>query len=55
MYLKFYLGEDGKRVYTLQSKGPCGQCTLTAQPARFSPEDPYSKERIQLKKRFNLI
>ena len=37
MYLKFYLNDDGKRVYTLKSVSPEGKPTQSAHPARFSP------------------
>lgn len=55
MYLMFYLNEEGKRVYTLDKVAPNGQATISAHPARFSPEDKYSRERILIKKRFNLL
>ena len=34
---------------------PQGAPTMSAHPARFSPEDKYSRERIAMKKRFNLL
>nr|CAD7453586.1 unnamed protein product [Timema tahoe] len=34
---------------------PDGQPTKSAHPARFSPEDKYSRQRITIKKRFNLL
>jgi len=37
MYLKFYLNDDGQRVYTLKAIAPNGQPTQSAHPARFSP------------------
>jgi len=55
MYLKFYLNDDGKRVYTLKSVSPEGKPTQSAHPARFSPDDKFSKERITVKKRFGLL
>lgn len=56
MYLMYYLDEEGKRVYTLEKVSPTdGQATISAHPARFSPEDAYSRERILMKKRFNLL
>lgn len=55
MYLMFYLNDEGKRVYTLAKVAPNGQATVSAHPARFSPEDKYSRERIVMKKRFNLL
>lgn len=55
MYLMFYEDEEGKRVYTLNKVAPDGQATKSAHPARFSPEDKFSRERILMKKRFNLL
>ncbi|KAI1711123.1 nucleolar RNA-binding protein, nop10p family domain-containing protein [Ditylenchus destructor] len=55
MYLKYYLNEDKKRMYTLKKTDPNGHNTLSAHPARFSPEDKYSKFRIIIKKRFGLL
>nr|CAD7399352.1 unnamed protein product [Timema poppensis] len=39
----------------LQKVDPDGQPTKSAHPARFSPEDKYSRQRITIKKRFNLL
>lgn len=49
MYLRYYLDENGKRVYTLKSVLEDGSYTLNAHPARFSPDDKYSKERMECK------
>ncbi|NWW21303.1 NOP10 protein, partial [Falcunculus frontatus] len=46
MYLKFYLDEEGTRIYTLKGTDPQGRQTHSAHPARFSPEDKNSKYRI---------
>lgn len=46
MYLRYYLDESGKRVYTLKVVLDDGSYTLNAHPARFSPDDKFSKERI---------
>ncbi|KAJ8925867.1 hypothetical protein NQ315_009719 [Exocentrus adspersus] len=54
MYLMYYL-ENGKRVYTLNKTDPWGKPTLSAHPARFSPEDKYSKHRIIIKSRYGLL
>lgn len=51
----YYLDENGDRVYTLEKVGPDGKPTMTAHPAKFSPEDKYSRERITLKSRFGLL
>ncbi|VDN50218.1 unnamed protein product [Dracunculus medinensis] len=55
MFLRYYLDEEGNRVYTLKKLDPEGKETLSAHPARFSPEDKYSKYRIAVKKRFKLL
>ena len=34
---------------------PDGLPTLNAHPARFSPDDKFSAERIELKRRYNLL
>ncbi|KAK4219777.1 nucleolar RNA-binding protein [Rhypophila decipiens] len=57
MHLMFtpVLDANGKptaeRQYTLD-KIVDGKVTLSAHPARFSPDDKYSRERILLRKRF---
>ena len=51
MYLRYHLDDQGKRVYTFkyhednEDKTP----TLSAHPARFSPDDPYQKQRMACK------
>lgn len=55
MHLMFTLGEDGKRVYTLKKATEDGEITKSAHPARFSPDDKYSRHRVTLKKRFGLL
>jgi len=55
MYLMYYLDPCGKRVYTLAKVDPEGKPTLSAHPARFSPEDKYSRQRITVKTRFGLL
>ncbi|ODN05064.1 H/ACA ribonucleoprotein complex subunit 3 [Orchesella cincta] len=55
MHLMFYLDKNGDRVYTLKKEDPKGNPTISAHPARFSPEDQYSRERIIIKKRFGLL
>lgn len=54
MHLQVYL-VDGKRVYTLKKIDPEGTATLSAHPARFSPDDKYSRERVTLKRRFKVL
>jgi len=55
MYLMYYLDDSGKRVYTLAKVDPEGKPTFSAHPARFSPEDAYSRQRITIKSRFGLL
>lgn len=45
---------SGKRTYTLK-KVLEGKVTKSAHPARFSPDDKYSRHRVTLKKRFSLL
>ncbi|GLA62466.1 snoRNP complex protein [Aspergillus tubingensis] len=49
------LGPDGKRVYTLKKVTEDGRVTKSAHPARFSPDDKYSRHRVTLKKRYGLL
>ena len=55
MHLMYTLGLDGKRVYTLNKTTSDGEITKSAHPARFSPDDKYSRQRVTLKKRFGLL
>ncbi|KAJ5360212.1 H/ACA ribonucleoprotein complex subunit Nop10 [Penicillium concentricum] len=54
MHLMYTLTADGKRAYTLK-KVINGEVTKSAHPARFSPDDKYSRHRVTLKKRYNLL
>lgn len=48
------VGPDGKRAYTL--KKVCeGKVTKSAHPARFSPDDKWSKHRNLLRKRYGRL
>lgn len=51
----YYLDDEGNRVYTLKKTDPKGRPTMSAHPAKFSPEDKYSRQRVTLKKRFGLL
>jgi H/ACA ribonucleoprotein complex subunit 3 len=51
MHLMFYLNAEGKRVYTLKKETAEGKPTTSAHPARFSPDDKFSRQRVTLKKR----
>ncbi len=62
MYMRYYLNKEGKRIYSLQVnkkllqfKNEKGEFTLSAHPARFSPDDKFSHERILCKKRYGLL
>ncbi|XP_021433422.2 H/ACA ribonucleoprotein complex subunit 3 [Oncorhynchus mykiss] len=55
MFLQFYLNENGERDYTLKKVDLLGQPTSSAHPARFSPDDKFSRHRVTLKKRFGLL
>ncbi|PBP20151.1 H/ACA ribonucleoprotein complex subunit 3 [Diplocarpon rosae] len=54
MHLMYTLDSTGKRVYTLK-KVVTGEVTKSAHPARFSPDDKYSRHRVTLKKRYGLL
>ncbi|KAL5155196.1 Dolichyl-diphosphooligosaccharide--protein glycosyltransferase subunit 2 [Glycine soja] len=55
MYLQFYINDNGDKVYTTKKDSPLGLPTQSAHPARFSPDDKYSRQRVLLKKRFGLL
>nr|POE87282.1 h/aca ribonucleoprotein complex subunit 3 [Quercus suber] len=54
MHLMYTLDASGKRLYTLK-KVATGEVTKSAHPARFSPDDKYSRHRVTLKKRYGLL
>ncbi|KAI1001024.1 hypothetical protein K3495_g7174 [Podosphaera aphanis] len=54
MHLMYTLNDSGKRIYTLKKVVPSG-VTKSAHPARFSPDDKYSRHRVTLKKRYGLL
>jgi H/ACA ribonucleoprotein complex subunit 3 len=45
----------GNRTYTFAKEGPSGSATRSAHPARFSPDDKFSRHRVTLKKRFGIL
>ncbi|XP_043952885.1 H/ACA ribonucleoprotein complex subunit 3 [Gambusia affinis] len=55
MFLQYYLNENGDRVYTLKKATPEGLPTTAAHPARFSPDDKFSRHRVVVKKRFGIL
>ncbi|KAL2350648.1 ribosome biogenesis protein Nop10 [Cryomyces antarcticus] len=54
MHLMYILDDKGKRVYTLK-KVIGSSVTTSAHPARFSPDDQYSRHRVTLKRRYHLL
>ena len=54
MHLMYYIDAEGKRVYTLK-KDEKGAPTVSAHPARFSPDDKFSSQRVTCKKRFGIL
>jgi H/ACA ribonucleoprotein complex subunit 3 len=54
MHLMYTLDAAGKRIYTLK-KVVGSEVTKSAHPARFSPDDKYSRHRVTLKKRYGLL
>jgi len=54
MHLMYTIDASGKRVYTLK-KVVGSEVTKSAHPARFSPDDKYSRHRVTLKKRYGLL
>lgn len=55
MYMRYYLDDKGNRVYTMKYKTENNEFTLSAHPARFSPDDKFSHERILSKQRNNVL
>ncbi|NXN95666.1 NOP10 protein, partial [Rhinopomastus cyanomelas] len=55
MFLQCYRDERGGRVYTLKKVTPDGRPTRSAHPARFSPDDKFSRHRLVLKGRFGVL
>ena len=54
MHLMYTLDPSGNRIYTLK-KIAHGEVTKSAHPARFSPDDKYSRHRVTLKRRYGLL
>ena len=56
MHLMYYLDEEGNnRVYSLKKTTPTNAPTISAHPARFSPDDKFSKQRIITKERHGIL
>ncbi|KAL1895794.1 snoRNP complex protein [Ceratocystis pirilliformis] len=54
MHLMYTMDAEGKRLYTLK-KIVDGNISKSAHPARFSPDDKWSRQRVTLKRRFGLL
>ncbi|TIA84882.1 hypothetical protein E3P99_04115 [Wallemia hederae] len=55
MHLMFSLNEEGKRVYSLKKQTATGKITKSAHPARFSPDDKFSRHRVTIKRRYGIL
>lgn len=55
MHLQYTLDNQGNRVYTLKKVTTEGKVTKSAHPARFSPDDKFSRHRVTVKKRFGVL
>jgi H/ACA ribonucleoprotein complex subunit 3 len=52
MHLMYELDKDGKRIYTLKKVLEDGSVTKSAHPAKFTPDDKWSRHRITMQKRY---
>ncbi|KAJ7151080.1 H/ACA ribonucleoprotein complex, subunit Nop10 [Mycena filopes] len=55
MHLMYTSDEAGNRTYTLKKLTDSGRITKSAHPARFSPDDKFSRHRVTIKKRYNVL
>ncbi|KAI0042537.1 Nop10p-domain-containing protein [Auriscalpium vulgare] len=55
MHLMYTIDEKGNRVYSLKKITDSGKITKSAHPARFSPDDKFSRHRVTIKKRYNIL
>lgn len=55
MHLMYTLDENGSRIYTLKKITDEGKITRSAHPARFSPDDKFSRHRVTIKKRYSIL
>lgn len=53
--MRYYLDDAGKRIYTMKYTIEEGQFSFSAHPARFSPDDKFSHERILSKSRNDVL
>ncbi|KAG7036310.1 H/ACA ribonucleoprotein complex subunit 3-like protein, partial [Cucurbita argyrosperma subsp. argyrosperma] len=50
-----FLPSEYGGCFSSEKESPLGLVTQSAHPARFSPDDKYSRQRVLLKKRFGLL
>ncbi|KAI0830868.1 Nop10p-domain-containing protein [Trametes gibbosa] len=55
MHLMYTLDDKGSRIYTLKKITDSGKITKSAHPARFSPDDKFSRHRVTIKKRYGIL
>ncbi|KAF8415797.1 Nop10p-domain-containing protein [Boletus edulis BED1] len=55
MHLMYTLDSNGNRVYTLKKMTDEARFTKSAHPARFSPDDKFSRHRVTIKKRYGVL
>ncbi|OAV88673.1 H/ACA ribonucleoprotein complex subunit 3 [Puccinia triticina 1-1 BBBD Race 1] len=55
MHLQYTFDSDRNRIYTLKKTTAEGKVTKSAHPARFSPDDKFSRHRVTIKKRFGVL
>uniref|UniRef100_A0A3Q3S3U2 Nucleolar protein 10 n=1 Tax=Mastacembelus armatus TaxID=205130 RepID=A0A3Q3S3U2_9TELE len=51
----YQLNEHAELREDIPKVSPDGQPTSSAHPARFSPDDKFSRHRVMLKKRFGIL
>ncbi|PWN29946.1 hypothetical protein BDZ90DRAFT_228993 [Jaminaea rosea] len=54
-FLSFVPNHLSQRVYTLRKATPANEITKSAHPARFSPDDKFSRHRVTVKRRFGIL
>ncbi|KAH9854363.1 Nop10p-domain-containing protein [Lenzites betulinus] len=55
MHLMYTTDDKGNRIYTLKKITDSGKITRSAHPARFSPDDKFSRHRVTIKKRYGIL
>ncbi|EIM83497.1 Nop10p-domain-containing protein [Stereum hirsutum FP-91666 SS1] len=55
MHLMYTIDATGNRIYSLKKITDDGKITKSAHPARFSPDDKFSRHRVTIKKRYGIL